>query len=141
MVSDMDLEILLKEIDPSMRIGKDAFWLNIESVRINEVLKKIKDAGVYHISTIVGVDIGEEIEIIYHLVYETRKINVRTRVPKAKPEIQTITGIYAGSDLFERELMEMLGVIVKGHPNPKRLFLAIDSPENPLRKAKSPEPD
>ncbi len=136
----MYAETLLRDIDPGCRKTGETFWLNFDCPRLKDIMKRLKEAGIYRLSAIVGVDLGDDIEIIYHLVYGNQKINLRTRVPKARPEIQTITGIYPGADLFERELMEMLGVKVKNHPNPKRLFLATDSPENPLRKVSS-KPD
>lgn len=130
----MDMEKLLKGIDPGYRKTGDTSWLNFDGRKVEEVMKMLRGAGIYRLSAIVGTDIGEDIEIIYHLVYGDRKINLRTKVPKTRPEIQTITGIYPGADLFERELMEMLGVKVNNHPKPKRLFLAADSPESPLRR-------
>jgi Ni,Fe-hydrogenase III component G len=51
-------------------------------------------------------------------------------------EIETVTDIFPGAVLYERDLMEMLGVQVKGHPDPRRLFLPDDWPAGkfPLRK-------
>jgi len=61
-------------------------------------------------------------------------VNIRVSLPKNKLEIKTATGIYPGANLFEREVAEMLGVNVLGHPNLQGLFLNENSPKTPLRK-------
>jgi Ni,Fe-hydrogenase III component G len=63
-------------------------------------------------------------------------LNLKLSIPKTDLEIETVTDIFPGATLYERELMEMLGVQVKGHPDPRRLFLSDDWPAGkfPLRK-------
>jgi len=48
----------------------------------------------------------------------------------------SVTDIFPGAVLYERDLMEMLGVKVENHPDPRRLFLPEDWPEGnyPLLK-------
>ncbi len=131
------MEVLnyLKEIDKNLKQEKNEIWVKVKKEKLKRVLEKLRNLGVSRISSISGVDVGKKIEIIYHFIYNENIINIRTSVPKEKPEISTIIEIYPGANLFERELAEMLGVKVLGHPNPKRLFLPEDwEGKPPLRK-------
>ena len=89
-----------------------------------------------HVSTISGVDRGSTISVVYHFDCRPCLLNLRVDLPKEKPEIQTITDLFPGAEIYERDLMEMLGVKVREHPDPRRFFLPDDWPEGvyPLRK-------
>lgn len=130
----MEIEKVLREIDGGMKKENGSFWLTVKKEELKKRLKYLKASGVHRISSITGVDTENGIEVLYHLWHEEEFINVKTLLPRTKPEIDTITDLFPGANLFERELMEMLGVRVRSHPNPKRLFLAEDSPESPLRR-------
>ncbi len=57
---------------------------------------------------------------------------------KDKPQINSITPLFAGAEWIEREIWELMGIDFAGHPNLKRLLLADEWPqgEYPLRKEK-----
>jgi membrane-bound hydrogenase subunit beta len=92
--------------------------------------------GVAFLSTISGVDLGENFEIIYHFALPGEQINVRTQVPRSNPHIESICPVIPGAILYERELQDMFGLKVDHIPDPRRLVLPDDWPaENyPLRK-------
>jgi len=94
--------------------------------------------GEVHLFSIVGADLKDRLELTYNLWLYEAKIHVmlKTSLPLDGLEIETITDLIPGSTLYEREVYEMLGVLFKGHPNLKRLFLPEDWPEGlwPLRK-------
>jgi len=90
-----------------------------------------------HISTITGVDLGGEIEVIYHLAYEgSILLSLRFTVSKEKPNVPTITDIVSGAVLYEREVHDLLGVKFDGHPDLSPLMLPEEWPQGvyPLRK-------
>jgi len=104
---------------------------------VKEVISYLKqDLGMTHITTITATDVGEEIEVLYHFLCRGVTVSLRTSVPKANPAIDTITPIIPGAVLYEREIQDLLGLKVKGHPDPRRLVLPEDWPEGvyPLRK-------
>ncbi|NIO21429.1 MAG: hypothetical protein GTN76_11990 [Candidatus Aenigmarchaeota archaeon] len=129
----MHVDNYLKGVEK--RIENDNVWILSNKKGFKKILKELKHIGVIRISSISGTDVGENIEVIYHLIHKNRTINIRVPVDKKNHTIETITDIYPGANLFERELSEMLGIHIKRHPNLRRLFLAHDSPKNPLRRS------
>ena len=102
-----------------------------------DLLEALRNQGTRHLTSITGTDLGEEFELIYHLNWkEGTLLNVKITVPKDEGTVETVTDLFPGAILYERENMEMLGLEVEDHPDPRRLFLAEDWPENghPLRE-------
>jgi Ni,Fe-hydrogenase III large subunit/NADH:ubiquinone oxidoreductase subunit C len=99
---------------------------------ISLLLKQVEDT---ELSTITGVDLGDEIELNYHMACEGT-VTLKNRVPREKPVTQTITDIVPGANLYEREVFDLLGVVFEGHPNLQRLMLPDSWPQGdyPLRK-------
>jgi Ni,Fe-hydrogenase III large subunit/NADH:ubiquinone oxidoreductase subunit C len=99
---------------------------------ISLLLKHIENA---ELSTISGTDLGNEIELNYHMACGGT-VTLKNRVSREKPVIRTITDILPGANLYEREVFDLLGVIFAGHPNLKRLMLPENWPkgEYPLRR-------
>jgi Ni,Fe-hydrogenase III large subunit/Ni,Fe-hydrogenase III component G len=102
-----------------------------EAVKV--LLKHDENAG---ISAITGVDLGETIELMYHIRTCNTIVTIGVDMPKENAKIESITDLIPGANFHEREVSDLLGVTFKGHPNPKRLILPEDWPENvfPLRK-------
>ena len=59
---------------------------------------------------------------------------VRTLVPRDKPELPSLSDLYAGANWHERETYEMFGITFSGHPNLIPLLLPDGFEGNPLRK-------
>lgn len=100
-------------------------------------IKKLVDRyDVTHISTVTGVDAGENIEVMPHLWGAGVEITIRSLVPKTSPEIDSLVDVLPGAIMYEREVHDLLGVVFKGHPALNRLLLSEDWPEgvHPLRK-------
>ncbi len=112
-------------------------------IRINQkALKRtvrylIKKMDFSHLSTITGIDVGEEIEVVYHLNRGGATVlSLKTRVMKDNPVLPTITGLIPGATLYEREVHDLLGVTFRGHTDLSPLVLPEGWPLDvyPLRK-------
>lgn len=99
---------------------------------VSLLLKNVEDT---QLSTITGVDLGNEIELNYHMACDGT-VTLKTRVSREKPVTKTITDILPGANLYEREVFDLLGVVFEGHPNLQRLLLPENWPQGsyPLRK-------
>ncbi|MFA7383255.1 MAG: NADH-quinone oxidoreductase subunit C [Desulfurivibrionaceae bacterium] len=62
------------------------------------------------------------------------RVTVRTRVPRSKPEVPTISQIYSGANWHERETHDFFGIIFVGHPCLVPLLLPEDADYHPLLK-------
>jgi len=62
--------------------------------------------------------------------------SVLAHVPSEDPKVDSISAVIPAANWAEREIMDMVGVQMKGHPYPKRLVVPDGWPEgvHPLRK-------
>jgi len=100
-----------------------------------DFLKKDLDFNV--LCTITGLDEGANLTFIYHFArFDGTTVNVKRSVDKANPVITTVTGHFPGAELYEREVMDLLGAVVEGLPPGNRYPLPDSFPEgeHPLRK-------
>ena len=105
---------------------------------LKEILRYAKDElGFDHISTITGRDLGEELELIYHIAYQNAiELSIKTKIPKENPRIATIVDLYPSAGIYEREVHDLLGVVFEGNPDLSPLLLPDNWPKGvyPLRK-------
>lgn len=64
-----------------------------------------------------------EQDACYEFVLAGIVYNVTAHMDPDHDAVPSITSIFANADWHEREMMELYGVHVKNHPNPRRLFL------------------
>ncbi len=109
--------------------------------KLREVAQYLKDNGFVHCTTVTAVDYPENYEMVYHLRDMGFSLNLKVAIPKDDPKVPTIADIIMGSNLFEREAYDLMGIFPEGHPNPTRLILDYDWPEGlyPLRKEETLE--
>lgn len=129
-------ELIKTRVGEVKIVDDRCLFATIDSQKLKDLLRMLRRMGITHISTITGVDLGDVVEVIYHFDCKPAILNLKIRLPKDALKVPTITDIFPGAVLYERDLMEMLGVKVEGHPDPRRLFLPDDWPEGvyPLRK-------
>lgn len=79
-------------------------------------IKAMKDVGAHLITISSNGD-----WVIYHFSHEGKIKNLKFELNKNK-QVSTITKIYPGAEMYERELMEKYQLKFRGHPNPVKLF-------------------
>ena len=112
-------------------------FFTVEPKDLLTVIGGLKEAmGLWFLSTISGADLGEQFEIVYHFGHDHGNLNIRTRIPKSEPRIESITPHIPGAILYERELQDMFGMTVERIPDPRPLITPDDWPAGnyPLRK-------
>ena len=87
---------------------------------------------------VTGVDwiADQQMEVIYDFFHPLgdMRVMVRTRIPRANPEIATISDVFPGANWHERETHDFFGIRFIGHPNLIPLLLPEDATFHPLRK-------
>lgn len=78
----------------------------------------------------------DALEVVYDFNhYEALcRVTLRTRLPRNKPEIPTISPIYPGANWHERETHDFFGINFSGHPYLVPLLLPEDADFHPLLK-------
>jgi membrane-bound hydrogenase subunit beta len=112
-------------------------FVQIPLAQVKEVILYLKqNFNMTHLTTITAIDVGENIEVIYHFFCQGVALNLSSLVPKSNPVLDTVTTIIPGAVLYEREIQDMLGLKVKDIPDSRRLVLPESWPEGvyPLRK-------
>lgn len=97
----------------------------------------VLEMGFDHLSTITGIDLGGELEVIYHLAQKNATtLSLSVRVPKGDPVLPTISDIMPNAAIYEREVHDLLGVGFKGLQDKSPLLLPDGWPDgvHPLRK-------
>ncbi|MCD6419535.1 MAG: NADH-quinone oxidoreductase subunit C [Synergistetes bacterium] len=130
----------LKEAEVKERAMTDApppirrVWVRVDREDFRELLKFLMEFDFPHLAVASAADMGDEIELIYHIsLFQGKRfkevyVNIKVRVPKSDPKIPTITDLIPGALSTELEKQEMMGVDVVGIPKEK-LFLPWDFPE------------
>jgi len=85
-----------------------------------------------------GIDTPAAIEILYHWAFDSMDcvVNVKTKLDRNNPQIESIASICTGAEWIEREMWELLGITFKNHPDMRHLLLMDDWPKGkyPLRR-------
>jgi NADH-quinone oxidoreductase subunit C len=80
---------------------------------------------------------GRRFAVVYHLLSISLNQRLRLRVfcaDDAEPMVDSVGGIWAGVDWFEREAFDMFGILFKGHPDLRRLLTDYGFIGHPFRK-------
>jgi len=109
--------------------------------KVAEYLKSDSSLDFDYLSHITGADyLNEEREPRFEVVYELHSMNknhsirIRVGLDEENPTIQTVSNLWKGALYPERELFDMFGFNVTGHPNLKRLIMPDEWEGSPLRK-------
>jgi NADH-quinone oxidoreductase subunit C len=88
-------------------------------------------------AAVSGTQVREpEMEVVYdyNLTSSLCRVVVRTRVPRANPELPSISRLFPGANWHERETHDFFGIRFIGHPYLKPLLLPEDADFHPLLK-------
>jgi NADH-quinone oxidoreductase subunit C len=80
---------------------------------------------------------GRRFAVVYHLLSVSLNQRVRLRVycaDDAQPMVDSVTGIWASADWFERETFDLFGILFRGHPDLRRLLTDYGFIGHPFRK-------
>ena len=99
---------------------------------------RIMDVATFMLEAITGVDwiAEQQFEVVYDYTSVTsgERVTVRARIPRAAPEIPSITSLHPGANWHEREAHDFFGIVFTGHPDLSTLLLPEDADFHPLLK-------
>ena len=118
--------------------GPDSALIKSESLlAVVEYLKTAEGLKFDYLNYITAVDYYSYFEVVYMLtaLESNRSVTLKVRIfTRDNPTVPSLSGLYQGADWQEREVYDLMGIIFKGHPNLKRVFLWEGYDGYPLRK-------
>ncbi len=121
-------------------LGADDGAVWVEPSAIADVCRFLRDDPAHDyklLSSVTAVDYVEHFDVVYHLTSLSRYTMavVKARVyGRGEPSLPTVSGVWRGATLQEREVWDLLGVSFEGHPNLKRLLTWEGFQGHPLRR-------
>ena len=106
-------------------------------VGVGRLLRDDPEIDLQVLNSLSAVDFVEYFELVYHLRSLRRNSTfvMRTRCyDRDRPSVPSLTGVWPGADLQEREAWDLMGISFTDHPNLKRILLWEGFPGHPLRK-------
>ena len=124
---------------PTIYVPREAL---VETMR---VLRDTPELGFGFLADIVGMDYHPR-EPRYEVVYllaslgtggygsTAKRLRVKVRVSGADPSVPTLGDLWKMANWAERELWDLYGIRVDGHPDLRRLLMPEDWEGHPMRK-------
>ena len=113
-------------------------YMSVRPEDAREMARRVFEQFGARFVTASGLDAGQDLEILYHFLYDAvgLVVNMRVRTAKSQPTLPALTPVVPAAEWIEREIMDLVGIRLEGHPRPERLILSDDWPEGfyPLRR-------
>jgi NADH:ubiquinone oxidoreductase subunit C len=107
---------------------KGEIFIQVDQAEVKEFVSRlVNEARVLHLSAMTGLDLDQNLGIIYHFTYGPGWVHVKTSVPKTAPTIKSIVDVIPGAILYEMEIHDLFGVTFEGNPWIDRKLLLPDN--------------
>ena len=111
--------------------------LVVEAAKLPALVRLLRDEHhLNYLSNLTCVDWPDRFETVYHLcsMQGGGQVTVKVAADKARPIVPSLTSIFPGADLQEREVWDMYGIRFSGHPDLRRILTWDGFQGHPLRK-------
>lgn len=122
----------------SLAHGETLLW--VEPGKIASVCRFLKqELGFIRLSGLSCIDrfpIEPRFEVLYllHSIERNERIKLKVALPGDGATVETVTGVWAGANWYEREVYDLFGVSFNGHPDLRRIMMPEGWDGHPLRK-------
>ncbi len=119
--------------------NEEGKFLTIEVPRdiFLDFCQKLKEEGFDYLFALTGMDFGKELGVTYHVESTTTRRMVQFTVKtddREQPELDSVHEIWPAAYYNEMEVFDFFGIVFRGHPDMRRLFMPEGWKGFPLRK-------
>ena len=129
---------LISQSLPGSVVESGKAWVVVLAEDVPKVVGFLKNEQSYdYLTDLTSVDYQDYFEVVYRLSSLGKNSMLALKVrcyDRQNPTVPSITGLFRGADLMEREIYDLMGIKFSGHPNLERLFLWEGFQGHPLRK-------
>ena len=125
-------------LDSKLDRGQPIVWVPPE--KIVSVCRFLKYEQTYtRLSFITAIDwlpVEPRLEVVYsiHSLERNHWLRLKCRVGGESLEIDSVTGVWASADWYEREVFDLFGIRFRNHPDLRRIMMPENWEGHPLRK-------
>jgi len=132
----------VEQLEPAVQKSCGQLALGVDREHITSVCRVLKEHPAMqfdYLADLCGADyLGkkpERFQVVYNLYSISLNHRIRLKVDLNEGEtIDSVTEIWKTANWHERELYDMFGIEVSGHPDLKRILMPEDWEGHPLRK-------
>ena len=120
-------------------IENDHVVLKNDKEKLLSFFEDLKNEKKFNLlSSVTSVDYLSKFVIVYHFTSIEKNESLVIKIPcgesRTEPSVISVTSVWRGAELQEREIYDLMGIYFDNHPNMKRLLLWENFDGHPLRK-------
>lgn len=123
------------------QISHDELTVDVTLSNLRGLVEFLKTDATCRFTTLIDITAVDypqrpkRFDVVYHFLSMWQNHRIRLRVPVREDEIvPSITTIHPSANWFEREIFDMFGLLVSGHPDLRRILTDYGFRGHPLRK-------
>ncbi len=135
------LDTTLGDYIQSSKIVHGELTLEIRVESVERVIKFLRDDSTCRFEMLIdicGVDYPQRdprFDVVYHMLSVSNNMRIRVKVGvEEEGSMFSVSALYSTAGWFERELWDLFGIYVTGHPDLRRLLTDYGFEGHPLRK-------
>ena len=129
----------LTDLATDAKYDRGELTITVARENIIAATKAVQQAGYNFFEDVTAVDwypSEPRFQVTYHILSHSLKERVRliVRLDSNDAAVDSITPIWPSANFYEREIFDLFGIHIGGHPNLRRIMMPEDWEGHPLRK-------
>ena len=136
-----DIKTRLEGLFPGCTFEEGTTWLTMQResegfLEAAHLLRESEGLDFDYLFCMTAIDWKTHLTMVYHFTSTQHRepLVVKVKLDRNQPDIDSVSSIWRTAEFHEREAYDLMGVLFKGHPDLRRLFLTPEHEGYPLRK-------